>query len=113
MCNVGAHAAKFRKIFGADQFDAHFQTSADFMTAVQGKQNLFQQRISMSRDALKGSDALSDSIKTGGEEDVVSNFVLCTSHVGGESMRLDWISISALMMIIFLSHNIYFTVPLV
>lgn len=77
LIHVGVNAAKFRKIFGDNQFDSHFETVDAFATAIEGKQQLLQ-----SRSNSDGSLSLNNA-------DIRSNYVLCTTHIGGERMRCE------------------------
>jgi hypothetical protein len=79
---VDAHASKFRQIFGAGQFDAHFSSPAAFTASLQGKQQMLkQQQLRMSK--MKNMDPQSAAMI----DSDLSNYILCTTHVGGEAMR--------------------------
>lgn len=88
---LGNYASKFRKVFGVEQFDTHFKTSAEFTTALEGKQLLLQ-HFDTTRSTGKES-VLEIKTETQTEEEgegvgeFVNNHVLCTSYVGGKAMR--------------------------
>jgi cell shape-determining protein MreC len=86
MCvyNVDSIAAKFQKIFGYEQFFAHFESSEKFIVALKGKQEMLK-HLAEKREKLSVESKDLEGIT----DDVLSNYVLCTSHVGGEKMRYE------------------------